>query len=312
MYNENIKLNYILTRPESMRANYKNFFIASGKRENQLGKDIACFTRDELAEYFESLGFMEPHTLRDMVAKFASYGDWYVRLEPNTVHHFRDYHVEDFPYAKLFKPLVVETPEKLCHKIEMVYPIDSGQPAMAALCLAWLGIDCGDALKLRNEQVDTKNGQIISPTGEVLVASMPECIRKMLDVYGKTRSAERVQNRTFTVYADDIGFFIKRMLSANSSKEGKPITKNQITSAITELRSKFNGTTGNDQTLTYGNVQRSGGFYRLRKMDLAGVDIRSNKNSDKVRLCLGKSKRNHKDNMLMYDAYLEVIGAKEK
>ena len=33
---------------------------------------------------------------------------------------------------------------------------------------------------------------------------------------------------------------------------------------------------------------------------------------DKVRLCLGKSKRNHKDNMLMYDAYLEVIGVKEK
>ena len=166
-----------------------------------MGKDIACFTRDELAEYFESLGFMEPHTLRDMVAKFASYGDWYVRLEPNTVHHFRVYHVEDFPYAKLFKPLVIETPEKLCTKMEMVYPLDSGQPAMAALCLAWLGIDCGDALKLRNEQVDTKNGQIISPTGEVLVASMPECIRKMLDVYGKTRSAERVQNRTFTVYA---------------------------------------------------------------------------------------------------------------
>ena len=92
-------------------------------------------------------------------------------------------------------PWSLKPPEKLCHKIEMVYPIDSGQPAMAALCLAWLGIDCGDALKLRNEQVDTKNGQIISPTGEVLVASMPECIRKMLDVYGKTRSAERVQNR---------------------------------------------------------------------------------------------------------------------
>lgn len=312
MYNSEVKEAYIQTRLPSMHPEYRNFFEASASYEESLGRDIAIFSPNEIAHHLESLGFMEPHTVRNMVAKLASYGDWYVRLHPNAVHHFRDYHVEDFPYAKLFKPLVVETPEKLCHKIEMVYPIDSGQPAMAALCLAWLGIDCGDALKLRNEQVDTKNGQIISPTGEVLVASMPECIRKMLDVYGKTRSAERVQNRTFTVYADDIGFFIKRMLSANSSKEGKPITKNQITSAITELRSKFNGTTGNDQTLTYGNVQRSGGFYRLRKMDLAGVDIRSNKNSDKVRLCLGKSKRNHKDNMLMYDAYLEVIGVKEK
>ena len=219
--------------------------------------------------------------------------------------------MEDFPYAKLFGPLVTKTPEDLYYRITKVYPLDSGQPAMAALCLAWLGIDCGDAIKLRNEQVDTKNGQIISPTGEVLVASMPECIRKILDVYNDTTTAERIQNRPITVKVDDRGFFIKRMISKKSSKEGTPVTKKNVSDWIVILRDKFNGTTGNDQTLTYGNVQRSGGFYRLRKMDLAGVDIRSNKNSDKVRLCLGKSKRNHKDNMLMYDAYLEVIAQKK-
>ena len=312
MYNENIKRQFMSTLSESYANDFRLLFGRSEPFELKFNKDIVWFPVVEIGSFLEAGGLIEPSNLRTQLGMLASYGDWYVRLHPNTEHHFREYHVEDFPYAKLFKPLVIETPEKLCHKIEMVYPIDSGQPAMAALCLAWLGIDCGDALKLRNEQVDTKNGQIISPTGEVLVASMPECIRKMLDVYGKTRSAERVQNRTFTVYADDIGFFIKRMLSANSSKEGKPITKNQITSAITELRSKFNGTTGNDQTLTYGNVQRSGGFYRLRQMDLAGINVRSVKNADKVRMCLGKSKRNHKDNMLMYDAYLEVIGAKEK
>ena len=312
MYNENIKRQFMSTLSESYANDFRLLFGRSEPFELKFNKDIVWFPVVEIGSFLEAGGLIEPSNLRTQLGMLASYGDWYVRLHPNTEHHFREYHVEDFPYAKLFKPLVIETPEKLCTKMEMVYPLDSGQPAMAALCLAWLGIDCGDALKLRNEQVDTKNGQIISPTGEVLVASMPECIRKMLDVYGKTRSAERVQNRTFTVYADDIGFFIKRMLSANSSKEGKPITKNQITSAITELRSKFNGTTGNDQTLTYGNVQRSGGFYRLRQMDLAGIIDRSVKNADKVRMCLGKSKRNHKDNMLMYDAYLEVIGAKEK
>ena len=310
MYNENIKLNYIATRPESMRANIKNFFEASEKDEEALGKDIACFSRDEFAAHIESLGFMEPQTLRDMIAKFAVYGDWYARLHPNTEPHFRDYHVEDFPYAKRFKPLVIETPEKLCAKIQMVYTIDSGQPAMAALCLAWLGIDCGDAIKLTNDQVDTIHGQILSPTGEVLVASMPECIRKMLNVYKNTTTAGRMQNQPITVKADDLGFFIKRMISKKSSHKGKPVTKKNVSDWIVILRDKYNGTTGNDQTLNYGNVQRSGGFYRLHKMELAGVDVRSVKNADKVRLCLGKSKRNHKDNMLMYDAYLEVIGEK--
>lgn len=310
MYNESIKLNYIETRPESMRANIKNFFEASEKDEEALGKDIACFSRDEFAAHIESLGFMEPDTLRGRLTNFATYGDWYVNLHHNTEHHFRDYHVEDFPYAKLFKPLVIETPEKLCAKIQMVYTIDSGQPAMAALCLAWLGIDCGDAIKLTNDQVDTIHGQIISPTGEVLVASMPECIRKMLNVYKNTTTAGRMQNQPITVKVDDLGFFIKRMISKKSSHKGKPVTKKNVSDWIVILRDKYNGTTGNDQTLNYGNVQRSGGFYRLHRMELAGVDVRSVKNAEKVRLCLGKSKRNHKDNMLMYNAYLEVIGEK--
>lgn len=312
MYNSEVKEAYIQTRLPSMHPEYRNFFEASASYEEALGRDIAVFSIQELAHHLESLGFMEPHTVRNMVAKLASYGDWYDSLHHNTEHHFRDYHVEDFPYAKLFEPLVTKTPEDLYYRITKVYPLDSGQPAMAALCLAWLGIDCGDAINLRNEQVDTRNGKIISPTGEVLVASMPVCIRKILDVYNDTTTAERIQNRPITVKVDDRGFFIKRMISKKSSKEGTPVTKKNVSDWIVILRDKFNGTTGNDQTLTYGNVQRSGGFYRLRKMDLAGVDIRSNKNSDKVRLCLGKSKRNHKDNMLMYDAYLEVIGAKEK
>lgn len=312
MYNSEVKEAYIQTRLPSMHPEYRNFFEASASYEETLGRDIAVFSTQELAHHLESLGFMEPHTVRNMVAKLAAYGDWYGSLHHNTVHHFRDYHVEDFPYAKLFEPLVTKTPEDLYYRITKVYPLDSGQPAMAALCLAWLGIDCGDAIKLRNEQVDTRNGKIISPTGEVLVASMPVCIRKILDMYNDTTTAERIQNRPITVKVDDRGFFIKRMISKKSSKEGTPVTKKNVSDWIVILRDKFNGTTGNDQTLTYGNVQRSGGFYRLRQMDLAGINVRSVKNADKVRLCLGKSKRNHKDNMLMYDAYLEVIGAKGK
>ena len=311
MYNENIKRQFMSTLSESYANDFRLLFGRSEPFESKLNQDIARFSVDEIGSFFEAGGLIEPSNLRTQLGMLATYGDWCLTIA-STPHHFRDYHVEDFPYAKLFKPLVIETPEKLCTKMEMVYPLDSGQPAMAALCLAWLGIDCGDALKLRNEQVDTKNGQIISPTGEVLVASMPECIRKILDVYNDTTTAERIQNRPITVKVDDRGFFIKRMISKKSSKECTPVTKKNVSDWIVVLRDRYNGTTGNDQTLTYGNVQRSGGFYRLRKMDLAGVDIRSNKNSDKVRLCLGKSKRNHKDNMLMYDAYLEVIGVKEK
>ena len=71
MYNESIKLNYILTRPESMRANIKNFFEASATDEEALSKDIACFSRDEFVAHIESLCFMEPDILRGLLTTFV-------------------------------------------------------------------------------------------------------------------------------------------------------------------------------------------------------------------------------------------------
>lgn len=310
MYNYELKFNYIAGRKESIRNLYRKLFSRTEKEEETLGKDIACFSLEELANYFESLGFMEPDTLRGRITTLSVYGDWYKGLYPDAEPHFRDYHVEDFPYAKLFAPLVTKSPEELCSKMLMAVPKDSAQPGVAALCFAWLGIDCGDAIILRHEQVDTKHGKIFSPTGEVIVSSMPECIRDLLEVYEKTNVAERTQNRTFTVVADDIGYFIKKMVTKDSGRVGKPFKKEQIVNRIGYIQDEYNGTTGNDRSLNYTNVQRSGGFYRLHQMELAGVDVRSVKNADKVRMCIGKSKRNHKDNMLMYDAYLEVIGEK--
>lgn len=311
MYNEEFKQRFMGTLKPSYANDFRLLFGNTASFEESKGKDIFYFTAEETGAFFEANGMIEPSYLRTQLGMLATYGDWCNREIPNSSdHHLRDYHVSDFPFGKYFAPLVTKSPEELCSKMLMVYEIDSAQPAMAALCFAWLGIDCGDALKLRHEQVDAKHGKIFSPTGEVIVSSMPECIRDMLEVYAKTNVAERTQNRTFTVVADDIGFFIKKMVSANSNKVGKPIIKNQIQSLIGKLQILYNGTTGNDQTLNYTNVQRSGGFYRLRQMELAGVDVRSVKNADKVRMCIGKSKRNHKDNMLMYDAYLEVIGEK--
>lgn len=311
MFNAELKERYLgKFQAAPMRTQVERLFERTCKTEELLVKDVAEFSLENIEEFFSTIDFAEPNYVRTTIGDLSSYADWYCAYRNLPGHHIREYKVEMFPYAKHFAPTIIKTPEELCNKLLQVYNIDDGQPAVILLCMAWLGLDVGEALGLRNEQVDPKNGAIYDVKGNVLIRNIPNCIQEILQVYSKTRTATREQNRVFTVYADDLGFFIKRMVTENSGKVGKPISKEQATVLITTLRNQYNGTTGADKTLNYTNVQRSGNFYRLRQMDLAGVDVRSVKNADKVRLCLGKSKRNHKDNMLLYNAYLEIIGEK--
>ena len=310
MFNQEIKEKYLEGKPEKTAVTVKNLLVAAESFEIKYGKDIAEFSAGEFSEFMCNCGFCEPDSVRTRQGAIASYADWYCNEMGIKGHHIRRYSVSDFPFAKFFASVVTKTPEELVNKILQVYDADSAQPAMAALCLAWLGIDLKDAVLLKKEQVDTVHGKIYDQTGAVVVAQMPDIIREILDIYGKTYAAERTQNQTFTVYADDCGYFIKKMKTLESKKESGPISTKRMMAYILSLKDLFNGTERNDQTLTYANVLRSGNFYRLHQMAKSGVDVYSTKNADKVRLCLGPSKRNHKDNMIMYNAYLEVIGEK--
>lgn len=311
MYNQEVKERYLSETSLKYTTGIKNLFVASRSLEEGLDKDIAKFTAEEFSQFVTSWGFVEPESVRSRISDIAVYADWYCKEFGISDHHIREYTVDMFPYAKYFSPTVTKTPEELVQKILAVRELDSADTAMGLLCLAWFGIELADTLKLKKEQVDTKNGKIYDGSGDIQTIKMPECIRKVLAIYAKTNHAQRAKKDPFDVHADDLGYFIKRMATVNSKQRGKPITPKQAMAWILELKKDYNDATGeNNQSLTYGNVQRSGGFYRLHELAKSGVDVRNVKNADKVRMCLGQSKRNHKDNMRMYDAYLEVIGEK--
>lgn len=308
MYNETLKMEFMEQHQGVHHVPNQRFFEASEALEYEYGKDLASFSLDELERLFSSLGFLEPEGVRGRIAGLIYYGNFYKQQFPNAVPVFKGYDIKTYPYKTLFAPTLTLEPEQLLNRIEQVYSPDSAQPAIAAFCLAWLGIDCGDAVKLKTEQIDTRAGIIYDAMGNVLLPTMPDCIRDVLHIYANTREAIRVQNQTFTVYADDIGYFIKRMKTLNSTKVTGPFSTTQIGSSLSGFRERFADLFGkeNAEWATYTNVQRSGNFYRLYQMEKAGTDVFNVKNADKVRLCLGKSKRNHKDNMVLYTAYKEI------
>jgi len=310
MFNAEIKEKYLTECSNSVVSRVIGLFLASETIEKSVCHDLACFSVNELQQFFELLGFMEPDVVRTRLGLVASYADWYCILHNLSGHHIREYKVNMFPYAKYFAPTIIKTPEELLQNIAVVYHVETAQSVIPALCMAWLGVDLDDAIRLPTECVDVKAGKIYSANGSVIAPDMPDCIRKLLQEYSTIKTSERTKNQTYPVYADDLGFFIKRMVDKDSKKVGQPISTKSMRAWITIFNDKLHEQLPNSKVINYTNVQRSGNFYRLHQMDQAGVDVRAVKNADKVRLCLGKSKRNHKDNMLLYDAYLQIIGEK--
>lgn len=311
MFNKELKEAYIATRKGSVAESYIGIFKKSQPMEELLQKDMAEFSLEEFTQFMNQHNWGEPDAVRSRQGLMAVYADWFCEQKGISGHEIRSYDLTTAPYAKHFSTLIIKSPEELINKILQIYDVDSGQPAIAGMCLAWLGLPIKDVVQLRKEQVDTRYGKIYDATGNIVVQHMPEVIREVLDVYGKTYQATRTQNQTFTVYADDLGYFIKRMRTLNSQKPKVPVSTTHLSGWITEFRNLYVTRFGVDAPeLSFTNVQRSGNLYRLHAMAKSGVDVRDVKNADKVRLCLGSSKRYHKDNMLMYDAYLEIIGEK--
>lgn len=309
MYNRELKERYIATRTDKTQQGYRSLFEYSGDFEQKMQKDIAEFSCSEFAEMLETWGFSEPENIRSRQAMIAPYADWYIQEVGLAGHHIRDYDLFSFPYAKLFMSTLTVEPDELIYKITRIFELDSAQSAIPALCFAWLGINKKDALALKKNQIDFETGKIYAENGDVVVNQVPKCMLEALMVYDQTKKAVRVHAYSVPVFADETEFFIKRMRYEVSEKRPGMLGVKELDNSIELLRKKYREQFGEEAAtpLNYTNVQRSGNFYRLHELAKSGVDVFSMKNKDLVRSILGQSKRYHKDNMVMYRAYLECI-----
>lgn len=306
MFNQDIKERYLETLSPATSASMRILFATAEKFEVTKNLDVACFDSDDLGRLLGSFGFSEPETVRSRKALFVSYADWYCQEQYGETHSLREYDVFSFPYKETFASTLILEPDDLIRKITQVYPLDSAQPVIPALCFAWMGIDSAIALSLEASKVDTKQGKIYVSDDPQNAMIMPTCFREALDIYARTDKADRVQGQIFTVYAHTNGQFIKKMLSKQSKKGGEPYTTKSMSSLLTDLRSRYREIDPNDESFSYTNVMRSGHFYRLHQLAKSGVDVHNIRNKELVRGMLGKGKRNHKDNMVLYDVYREI------
>lgn len=308
LYNEEIKRQYLATLSGRSVETMRQRFRRVAQDEERLGKDLLEFTKDDLAMVFSSYGFLEVSSVRNLLSTFSAYNQWAKSTGQN--FQFSDA-VEDFDarigmiYMPSISQRLVPNPEALVSTATRLYPIDEGYEVLPALIFAWLGFTAGEAVQIKTEQVDCAQRRVFMPDGALYPYPIPECFWEPLRVYAKTRVSERASNSSRRVFADDLGFFLKKMLTQDSKKFGTPFSPENIIVSVTRFSLYYEERFHESVGFSYMTVMQSGRYYRLYQSELSGVDLYAKENKDLV-LELGKGKMTG-DILTVYEAYRAVF-----
>ena len=309
MYNAEIKEQYLSTRQPDVRVRHTQIFNqVSDLMEQPHHKDITEASLDELRCGFTRFESIDVHAMGTILSAVRSYNRWaHSTSQPFTFTDALEVFDErtDVDYTVGIRKYILPSPEALVSAVTRLYPIDEGYEVLPALIFAWLGVSVADCIRLKSDAVDFERRLFTLPDGTICPNEIPEAFIEPLRVYSKTRTATRFSQVEYPVFADDLGFFMKKMLPRSSKKQGKPYTQKQISDNITDFCYRCEEQLHIRPTFNYTTITKSGVFYRLYQYELSGANLYAKENKDKV-LSIA-NKKSFKDVMTVYEAYRAVF-----
>lgn len=309
MYNAEIKEQYLSTRQPDVRVRHTQIFNqVSDLIEQPHHKDITEASLDELRCGFTRFESIDVHAMGTILSAVRSYNRWaHSTSQPFTFTDALEVFDErtDVDYTVGIRKYILPSPEALVSAVTRLYPIDEGYEVLPALIFAWLGVSVADCIRLKSDAVDFERRLFTLPDGTICPIEIPEAFIEPLRVYSKTRTATRFSQVEYPVFADDLGFFMKKMLPRSSKKQGKPYTQKQISDNITDFCYRCEEQLHIRPTFNYTTITKSGVFYRLYQYELSGADLYAKENKSKV-LSIA-NKKSFKDVMTVYEAYRAVF-----
>lgn len=309
MYNAEIKEQYLSTRQPDVRVRHTQIFNqVSDLIEQPHHKDVTEASLDELRYGFTRFEPIDVHAMGTILSAVRSYNRWahstsqpFIFTDALEVFDERT----DVDYTVGIRKYILPSPEALVSAVTRLYPIDEGYEVLPALIFAWLGVSVADCIRLKSDAVDFERRLFTLPDGTICPNEIPEAFIEPLRVYSKTRTATRFSQVEYPVFADDLGFFMKKMLPRSSKKQGKPYTQKQISDNITDFCYRCEEQLHIRPTFNYTTITKSGVFYRLYQYELSGANLYAKENKDKV-LSIA-NKKSFKDVMTVYEAYRAVF-----
>lgn len=267
MYNEVVKQMYInRTENEKSIIALTNLFNRMETNiEIPLGRDLATIGNEKLKISLEEMGYLSYSTIRTEVGLLRDYINWY----DNNVAPVEklDLLARDIDISEGIRRNIFKDEDEL--KASLSYlPVAEGYFEVPVLLLSWIGMELNDILNLKNEDLMFKEYGVFINTPKSVIDVKSEYIKNSLFEYSKVKTSTRKHRGIWIVNMDDLGYFIKNMVPANSRLCGKRLTPDTIRRKLFILNNML---PSNLKQVTITNVLLSGKLWRIKQEeDLIG------------------------------------------
>lgn len=311
MYNEATKWNYINAQGETFLKARKWVFEAIGRYENEIDRDACTMDHKEAIAALEYSRLEEMSSVRQAIATLNDYSNWCMKtgVVESSPNGFSKINVDDIDFTTTFKEVLYKDDTALIEDLEKVASFSTGTPDVLVFLFSWLGLFRTEMIALRDKDVDLERRVIYNPEGVILASDFSDRVTDSLSKYRNCQVSTRMNGNTiYKVFKDNsVDSFFKRMCSEKSKKFGIEYTIRQLESSASHLAKRFVDSGGNQNRLTIANTWRSGGLYRLWRIEQeTGLDMGNTKRRDYIEKAFRK-KKNYTNTARMYRWYKKVF-----
>lgn len=257
------------------------------------GKDLPQVTRQEAIAGLTALQDVSVSSLRQALTVARNYCDWCIKngkYGGAAANPFRDIAAGDIPIEDWVRQNVIPDDKALSSGIRAQFTIDDGYLAPVILVLAWMGFTMKEMLSIRKEEVSTLEGTIAGRT-------VPGPLRDIISSYAAADIVYRENGFGAVQYqAEDLGYFLKRMVSKPSGKQLRLLDLNNAQARL--------------ERLNYSRVYLSGKLSALRIKEGTTGALMESDFAETFHLDRGATSylSRLKDKRRLYAAYRSVYG----
>lgn len=269
MYNFDIKDNFLRTiGTKKEMQNYKSLFNSVEFAEIDLDKDVAMFSNEELARYFEEIDYCNISSIKARLGCVRNYSFWYndnvdrcpVILDEDDVISLIDFssvHAKNLFYSI---EEILSAVDKDKHT--------AGDLHAPIFILGWYGLGLKECYAIKQDEISTNNrGHLKIKSGKkVITVDNKRCV-DIIKEYQNTKFFKRSPKSSITYYeANDVYLF--RRYETDEVGVVEPINNN----LFHPVRAGYDKTV-DGKRIAFQEICLSGEMYRIHKNVQAGMNI---------------------------------------
>ena len=305
MYNEAIKQRFLESIDNNGTKTVAKCFL--GKLDDtckgKFDKDIVDMSRDEILDAIGGIGHLNYATIRMDLYLLSKYVEWYNKnIHGINLENFTSISVKDVDLSESYGNQLIKDEDELTALSVSAFAKD-GYLEVPVIILSWLGLSMKEIMELKNEDVIFKDDCIFIQVGKNITKVNSPILMEPLKDYKSVKSSIRSHRGDWVVYPDDLGFFIKNMLTKDSKFTGRPLTISRVRKRIEQYNRSV---ISNDKQITLDNVFLSGALRRILESEISTGKILPEVVASELNIKLNMVN----DGITMYETYKKAFNIK--